>query len=763
MTIRTSFALIACLSVAILAGFGSYSLWNPAPRALAVEPQDGAAFEDPFSNNAASSTSLLGSEDPSLALDGEEYLTAEERRNIAVYEKCHRSVVHIATQAIQVDRLFGTAMEQEGSGSGSVLDKQGHILTNYHVIEGADRLTVTLFNGRQYEARLVGQDPPNDMAVIRIDAPQDVLFPVTIAPSEPLRVGQKVYAIGSPFGLERTMTVGVVSGLGRQMPSHNHRVLKSLIQVDAALNQGNSGGALLDSRGLLVGMNTAIATTSGDNSGVGFAIPASTIRRVAASLIRDGRVVRPSLGITAYIQTENGLLIGRVAPDGPAARAGLRGVQVVVRRTYFGDQRRIDYDAADRILAVEGQPVRNVDDLMSVIETLQPGSQARLTIAREGQAVPVSITLGDDDGGLLRPTPNIRRHRCVTQNAWLANSLLITALRPCNDSYGEKRLARYSPGVVFHHSAVGHPMEQSFLAWLRGRAAQLAQVEVGIGDDAAILRAPQPGFQLVTCTDQIADGVDFLLAEHDARAIGRKSVLINLSDMAAMAATPKCMLVTLSLPQSGATQLAAELFEGILSVAESYELAIAGGDITLYDGPVAINVVLLGEVPAERRWLRSGAQEGDAIVVTGAFGGSILGRHLEPAPRLQTALTLAEHVDVHAAIDVSDGLSLDLDRLCASSSVGAEFDPELIPIHADAHQLAAEKGEDPFELAWGDGEDFELILAMSNDAYDVAQHLDIDMPLTKIGTFTARTGLWARKTGTSQVQRMSPRGFIHGQ
>jgi S1-C subfamily serine protease len=418
MKLRTPVKVLAVIAAAVVTGLLSYGWVAEEPFVWADDPQppagafagreeldSGAPSEAPppaFGSETpaeASSRGAASGELPRKGLDGLDYLSAEERRNIAVYEKCYRSVVHIATEAIQIDRFFRTASQQEGSGSGSVLDKQGHILTNFHVIEGADRLSVTLFNGKQYEARLVGQDPPNDMAVLKVNAPQEELYPVSVASSKPLRVGQKVYAIGSPFGLERTMTVGVVSGLGRKMPSHNHRVLKSMIQVDAALNQGNSGGPLLDSRGLLVGMNTAIATRTGENTGVGFAIPSDTIRRVAALLIRDGRVVRPSLGIAAYIQMDDGLLIGRVEPGGPADEAGLRGVQVVVRRSYFGEERRLDYDAADRILAVEGRPVRTLDDLMSVIETLEPGQRARLTVLREGEAIPVPIVLGADDSG----------------------------------------------------------------------------------------------------------------------------------------------------------------------------------------------------------------------------------------------------------------------------------------------------------------------------------------------------------------------------
>lgn len=313
-------------------------------------------------------------------------------------------------------------------------------------------------------------------------------------------------------------------------------------------------------------------------------------------------------------------------------------------------------------------------------------------------------------------------------------------------------------------------MEQSFLAWLKGRSSDLPTVAVGIGDDAAILdwppgsdRVPESGGrgdQLVISTDQVVDGVDFLIAEHSLPAIGRKAVLVNLSDMAAMAAEPTALLVTLSLPREGSTQTAAGIYEGILAVAKEYQLPIAGGDITVYEGPLSISVTILGSVPHGRGWLRGGAREGDAIVVTGAVGGSILGRHLEPEPRVRQARRIAAAADVHAAIDISDGLSLDLDRMCAASGVGAELDMEAIPIHADAVRLAAQDAASPLDHAWGDGEDFELILAVSPEEIETLLKSDFGVPLTRIGTFTGRTGLWARRGG--HLERMSPRGFIHG-
>ena len=211
-------------------------------------------------------------------------------------------------------------------------------------------------------------------------------------------------------------------------------------------------------------------------------------------------------------------------------------------------------------------------------------------------------------------------------------------------------------------------MEHSFLAYLRGRCRSLPQVAVGIGDDAAII--DPTGNQTVACTDQIIDGVDFDSANQSLADIGYKSMVINLSDIAAMGATPSSALVTLALPKDNATRIAGDVYEGIFQAATQYDVAIAGGDISTYEGPLSISVTLLGSVAPGQAWLRSTAQEGDAILVSGYLGGSIRGRHLRPTPRIDLSRQLRERVDVHAAIDVSDGLSLDLDRLCASSHLG---------------------------------------------------------------------------------------------
>ncbi len=325
-------------------------------------------------------------------------LTPEERVNIRVYESTNRGVVNINTRGVRVDNFFRMAIPSEGSGSGWVYDKLGHIVTNYHVIADSNAIEVTLFDGRSFSAQVVGTDPQNDIAVLQITASGDVLFPVAIGNSDNLRVGQRVFAIGNPFGLERTLTTGVVSSLNRTLPSKNtERMINNIIQVDAALNQGNSGGPLLDSSAQLIGMNTAIASRIGENTGVGFAVPANTIRRIVPELIRFGKVLRASLGVEIYIDTPNGLLVGQVASDGAAQRAGLRGITVEERTERHGAavirRRYLNRESADTILAVDDTPIKNSDALFALLETKKPGDRVVLTILRQGQRQRIPITL----------------------------------------------------------------------------------------------------------------------------------------------------------------------------------------------------------------------------------------------------------------------------------------------------------------------------------------------------------------------------------
>ncbi len=335
-------------------------------------------------------------------IDAQEWslYTPEERVNISVYEKANRSVVNITTRTVRPDYFMQAEIAADGTGSGSVYDRLGHILTNLHVVEGARQIRVTLHNGESYEAGIVGQDPVNDIAVLKIQAPVSELHPVTLGNSDRLRVGQKIYAIGNPFGLDRTMTIGIVSSLNRTIPSRNGRSMKSIVQIDAALNQGNSGGPLLDSRGDLVGMNTAIASETGQNTGVGFAIPAGTIRRVVPQLIRTGKVSRGSAGIAHVHPTDAGLLVAALTPGGPAEQAGIQGFRVIreqkQRGPYLYERTIIDRANADLIQAVDGASVRTFDQLLSTIEEREPGEVVVFSILRNGETRRVRVRIAEE-------------------------------------------------------------------------------------------------------------------------------------------------------------------------------------------------------------------------------------------------------------------------------------------------------------------------------------------------------------------------------
>lgn len=325
----------------------------------------------------------------------------EEKVNISVYDNVNRSVVNIDTKANRDQFWFVERQVEEGSGSGWVLDKQGHIVTNFHVISGSDVITVTLADSSDsFPARVIGTDPQNDIAVLKIDAPNDSLVPIELGDSKTLKVGQKIFAIGNPFGLERTMTLGIVSSLGRTLRSKSGRLMKNIIQLDAALNQGNSGGPLLDSQSRLVGMNTAIKTLTGENTGVGFAVPVNTIRRVIPQLIQFGEVRRASLGIDLFWKTKKGLGVAKTIENGPAARAGIRGLSV--ERQVFQSGGRIferlqaDKSSADRIFSINGKEVNSTDDLQEVMDAYKPGQTVNLTVLRGGQIITVPVTLGLD-------------------------------------------------------------------------------------------------------------------------------------------------------------------------------------------------------------------------------------------------------------------------------------------------------------------------------------------------------------------------------
>ncbi len=365
-----------------------------APGPLAAAGQQGGLVVGPASGAPIVSP-------PALQLpEGFVPTTTEEAVHVAVYEAVNRGVVNISTRAVRPEAFLLVA-EIEGNGSGSIIDQQGHVLTNYHVIEGARDINVTLFNGESFPAELVGQDPDNDIAVLKISAPVELLFPITWGDSSNLRVGQHIIAIGNPFGLERTMSTGIISSLNRQITSKTRRSIRSIIQIDAALNQGNSGGPLVNSRGELIGMNTAIATRSGDNAGIGFAIPVNTMSRVVPQLIATGRVARPTIGILQVFETERGLLIVNMTPNGPAEKAGLQGSRAERRKVRRGfgvfEQETVDHSQADLIISIDGQKVKQADDLLSVIETKKAGDTVSLTVIRDGKSLQVPVTLGSGE------------------------------------------------------------------------------------------------------------------------------------------------------------------------------------------------------------------------------------------------------------------------------------------------------------------------------------------------------------------------------
>ncbi len=320
-------------------------------------------------------------------------LDPDERNNILVYASVNKSVVNITTEATETG-LFGEESSSSGSGSGFVIDKAGHILTNFHVVQGADTVKVTLFDGSQHAARVVGADAANDVAVLQIGAPADKLVPVTFGDSSRVMVGQKILALGNPFGLERTLTSGIVSSLERSLKSVNGRTIRGIIQTDAAVNPGNSGGPLLNSHGEVIGMNTAIVSHVGQSAGISFAVPINGIRRILDQLIRNGRVIRADLGITRFLATGKGLLVVTLAEGGPADRAGIQGVKVRVEQ--FGPmiRRTIDPDSADLIVAVDHKRVRTLEELLTEVEKHQPGEVVRITIVRDGQPTDVTVRLG---------------------------------------------------------------------------------------------------------------------------------------------------------------------------------------------------------------------------------------------------------------------------------------------------------------------------------------------------------------------------------
>ena len=338
------------------------------------------------SQAALSETPPAGISDPSTATD--------EQNNIEVYRTLSPGVVFIHSTSYARD-FFGYVEPQEGSGSGSILDQQGNILTNYHVIANAQKLSVSLGGQKDYPAIVVGGDPDTDLAVIRLtEKPAGPLTVVPLGDSDKLVVGQKVLAIGNPFGLDRTLTTGVISGLQRPIRARNNRLIEGAIQTDASINPGNSGGPLLDSRGRMIGINSQILSPSGSSAGVGFAVPVSIAKRVVPQLLQSGQVRRPKLGISTRdvesirnqvdLPVSDGVLIIQVARGGGAAAAGLQGMQ----QTEMGE-----VVLGDIIVGINSDKVASSDDLFRVLDKHQIGEVVQVQIWRNGRRVSVPVRL----------------------------------------------------------------------------------------------------------------------------------------------------------------------------------------------------------------------------------------------------------------------------------------------------------------------------------------------------------------------------------
>lgn len=325
---------------------------------------------------------------------------SDEQNNIEVYRTLAPGVAFINTTSY-TQGWWGDVQEGRGNGSGSVIDQNGHILTNYHVIEGAQRVTVTFGNDKVYPARVVGGDPDTDLAVIKIDPPAGMTV-VPLGDSDQLVVGQKVLAIGNPFGLDRTLTTGVISGLQRPIRARNGRPIDAAIQTDASINPGNSGGPLLDKFGRMIGINSQILSPAGGSVGVGFAVPVNTAKRVIPQLIQFGEVRRPKLGASLpsvkelaqrgyRLPVDEGLLVYQTVPNGSAERAGLRGVSPTGA-------------IGDIILSVDGQKMNDLDDLFRLLDRKNFGETVNVEVFRDGktQVVPVRLLPNPQSGGSRR-------------------------------------------------------------------------------------------------------------------------------------------------------------------------------------------------------------------------------------------------------------------------------------------------------------------------------------------------------------------------
>jgi S1-C subfamily serine protease len=344
--------------------------------------------------------------DQLYAADTVQGYTQDELQNIFVYDKCNEAVVNITTEIMAINWFLEPVPQEGGSGSGSIIDTRGYVLTNTHVIKDAYRIYISLSDGTQYEGKVVGSDAASDLAVVKFDPPKNMeLKTISYGDSDKLKVGQKVLAIGNPFGFERTLTTGIVSGLGRPIQTSASYIIRDMIQTDTAINPGNSGGPLLDTQGRIIGINTMIYSTSGSSAGIGFAVPVSTAQRVVSDLIQFGKVRRgvleaqlvqltPSIANYAKLPTSKGLLVSQIQSSSNAAKAGIRGGTEPVR---YGSSRNssVIYLGGDIITAINDIPVAALADYYSALESKKPGDTVTVTVLRGKQQIDLKVTLSE--------------------------------------------------------------------------------------------------------------------------------------------------------------------------------------------------------------------------------------------------------------------------------------------------------------------------------------------------------------------------------
>lgn len=332
--------------------------------------------------------------------------TLDEAQNIAVYEECNEAVVNITTQVMGYNWFYEPVITSSGSGSGSIIDKRGYVVTNVHVIENASTINISLADGSSYEGKIVGQDKESDIAVLKFEPEKDKeLCTINFGDSDNLKVGQKVIAIGNPFALERTLTTGIVSGLGRPVQESENVIIRNMIQTDAAINPGNSGGPLLNTKGEMIGINTMIMSSSGSSSGIGFAVPVKTAKRVVNDLLLYGKVNRGKMKISLIQNTHNiasytgskvtsGMIINRIEKGSNAEKAGLKaGTKAVQYGSRFNP--KTVYLGGDIITEIDGIMITKLADYYSVLEDKTPGNTVKVTVYRNGEFKDFKITLED--------------------------------------------------------------------------------------------------------------------------------------------------------------------------------------------------------------------------------------------------------------------------------------------------------------------------------------------------------------------------------